>query len=215
MYQDDPDFRKVWSATELQPSQEYYRHDGFLFKRNTLCIPQSSPQEAIIWKAHDGGLAGHFGLDITMALIKENFYWPKLEREVNKHIQRCRICHLAKNKSQNTGLYMPLLVPKAPWEDVSMDFILGLPRTQRHKDSIMIVQKINNNGYKVELPVAYGVSATFNVVDLSPYFEEDVEFDSMASPFQPGEDDRGPTHAKVDQANMDQETTHASPRPKL
>ncbi|KAI4313249.1 hypothetical protein L6164_026241 [Bauhinia variegata] len=35
------------------------------------------------------------------------------------------------------------------------------------------------------------------------------------SPFQPGEDDRGPTHAKMDQANMDQETTHANPRPNL
>ena len=74
-----------------------------------------------------------------MALVKENFYWPKLERDINRHIQRCETCHLAKSKSQNTRLYMPLPVSDAPWEDVSMDFVLGLSRTQRQNNSIMVV----------------------------------------------------------------------------
>ena len=54
-------------------------------------------------------------------------------------MKQCRVCHLAKTRSQNSGLYTPLPVPKAPWEDISLDFVVGLPRTQRNKDSIMVV----------------------------------------------------------------------------
>ena len=51
-----------------------------------------------------------------------------------------------------------------------------------------IIQKINDNAYMVELPSDYGVSATFNVSNLSPY-EDDEPIDSRASHFQPREND--------------------------
>ena len=46
---------------------------------------------------------------------------------------------MAKTRSQNAGLYNPLLVPNVRWVDVSLNFVIGLPRTQRSKDSIMLV----------------------------------------------------------------------------
>lgn len=63
----------------------------------------------------------------------------QIDRDVKKCVERCRTCHIAKTHGQNTSLYIPLPVPTGPWEDVSMDFVVGLPRTQRNKDSVMVV----------------------------------------------------------------------------
>ena len=54
-------------------------------------------------------------------------------------MKRCRICQTSRGQTQNPGLYTPLLVPKAPRNDVSMDLVVGFPRTQRGIDSIFVV----------------------------------------------------------------------------
>ena len=88
---------------------------------------------------HAGGLAGHFGRDKTIALVEDIIYWPFLKRDVARIVAQCKTCQLAKTKKQNIGLYTPLLVPHEPWKDVSMDFVLGMPRTAKGHDSILVV----------------------------------------------------------------------------
>ncbi|GKV33121.1 hypothetical protein SLEP1_g41662 [Rubroshorea leprosula] len=139
LYEDDPDFSNIWQATSNQAFQQYHCQQDYLFKGNRLCVPRCLLRDSIVWEAHNGGLASHFGRDKTLALVKESFYWTKLEQNAIRHIQRCKVCHQAKTINQNIGLYLPLPIPTSPWEDVSMDFVHGLPQTQQSKDSIMVV----------------------------------------------------------------------------
>ena len=62
-----------------------------------------------------------------------------MRSKVENFVRRCRVCKHAKGRSQNTRLYRPLPIPARPWDFVSMDFILGFPRTQRGHDYIFVV----------------------------------------------------------------------------
>jgi hypothetical protein len=119
--------------------EKYHIHDGFLFRANKLCVPNSSVRLLLLQKSHGGGLTGHFGQKKTYDMLSDNFYWPKLRRDVIRFVERCVTCHKAKSKLNPHGLYTPLPAPKIPWEDISMDFVLGLPRTQKKRDSIFVV----------------------------------------------------------------------------
>jgi len=93
-----------------------------------------------LWGKHiRRGLIGYFGITKTLEVLREHFYWPNMKRDVQGMCDRCIICRQAKSRVMPHGLYTPLHVPKEPWVDISMDFILGLPRSRKGRDSIFVV----------------------------------------------------------------------------
>jgi hypothetical protein len=62
-----------------------------------------------------------------------------MRRDVERYVSRCTTCNKAKSRLNPHGLYMPLPIPRAPWEDISMDFVLEFPRTKSGRDSVFMV----------------------------------------------------------------------------
>jgi hypothetical protein len=145
MYQEDPDFKEAYEAYEnylLRDNplwEEYLIQYGLFFKGSQFCIPRCSMRDNLLKEKHSGGLANHFGHDKTFAQLNSLYYWPGMRADVNKFVDRCKICQHAKGKIQNTGLYQPLPIRERPWDAISMDFVMGLPRTQKGSDSIFVV----------------------------------------------------------------------------
>ncbi|RDX82417.1 hypothetical protein CR513_36791, partial [Mucuna pruriens] len=83
---------------------DFFRHDEFLFKGKRLCSPMSS-----IWQ-----------------LL--HFYCPRIRKSVHNICERYLTCKLTKSKVSPHGLRTLLPIPTSPWIDISIDFILGLPR---------------------------------------------------------------------------------------
>jgi hypothetical protein len=72
--------------------------------------------------------------------LKEQFWWHGMKRKIAFYIARCDICQHVKAEHQRpAGLLQPLKVPMWKWEEVGMDFITGLSRSNRGHDSIWVI----------------------------------------------------------------------------
>ena len=138
-------------------------------------IPRTSLRDFLTWECLVGGLAGHFSRDKTIVAVEYKFYWPTLKRDVGNIVAQRRVCTLAKQVKKNVGLSTPLPVPTHSWDDVSMDFILGLPRTARRHDSIMVV--VDRFSKMAHFVLCLKTSDASKVT--SPYFREIVRLHGL------------------------------------
>ena len=139
LYTTDFDFASICVDCESNASNKFYTHDGFLCRDHRVCVPANSVGELLVKESYSGDLMGHFGVPKTLDILIEHFYWPHMHRDVERICSKCIACKQVKSKSLPYGLYTPLPVPNHPWIDISMDFVLGLPRIGKGSNSIFVV----------------------------------------------------------------------------
>jgi hypothetical protein len=89
-----------------------------------------------------------------------------MKKDVVDYIARCMECQKVKAEHRHpTGLLHPLPISEKKWEVISMDFITGLPRTNKKHDSIMVVvDKLTKDTHFVPVKTMH---TTTNIVEIS------------------------------------------------
>ncbi|KAL0556838.1 hypothetical protein IC582_005355 [Cucumis melo] len=113
---------------------------GLLFERR-LCVPSDSAVKTeLLSEAHSSPFSMHPGSTKMYQDLKRVYWWRNMKREVAEFVSRCLVCQQVKASRQKpAGLLQPLSIPEWKWENVSMDFITGLPRTLRGFTVIWVV----------------------------------------------------------------------------
>ena len=80
-----------------------------------------------------------------------------MKKEIAAYVARCDTCCQVKAiHLKLAGLLKPLPVPGWKWEEISMDFIVGLPITQRGNDSIwVIVDRLMKSAHFISVQTVY------------------------------------------------------------
>jgi hypothetical protein len=128
---------------KLQEKIEEYKldNDEILMYRGIIYVPNSQElKNMILREMHNVPYAGHPGYQKTIVVVKHQYYWPGMKKEVADFISKCLECQKVKVEHRHpASLLQPLPIPEWKWEVVTMDFITKIPRTNKQHDSIMVV----------------------------------------------------------------------------
>jgi hypothetical protein len=130
-----------WNIKEVKSPASNEDDQGVLWYKGRICVPDIKEiKNLILREAHDSTYSIHPGGNKMYQDLKVSYWWFGMKREVADYIALCDICQRVKVEHQRpAGLLQPLKVPEWKWEEISMDFIVVLPRTQRGYNYIWVI----------------------------------------------------------------------------
>ncbi|GBG77025.1 hypothetical protein CBR_g23351 [Chara braunii] len=98
-YESDPDFATLYAqlSSDHPPASHYRIADGYLLLhsrgKDLLCVPRDRRlRTRLLDEYHDSRLAGHFGVNRTIARLRQRFRWPDLITDVTRYCDSCEVC---------------------------------------------------------------------------------------------------------------------------
>ncbi|WVZ52306.1 LOW QUALITY PROTEIN: hypothetical protein U9M48_003379 [Paspalum notatum var. saurae] len=132
--------------------------EGVLWFKNRLVVPKDMElRKKILDEAHNSMFTLHPGSNKMYQDLKQKFWWTRMKREIAKYVSECDVCQRVKaDHLKPAGMLQPLAVPAWKWEDIHMDFIVGLPRTQKGYDSIwVIIDRFTKSAHFIPVKTTY------------------------------------------------------------
>jgi hypothetical protein len=121
----------------------YFRKDdqGIVWFNNRIVVPKNDKvRQQVLDEAHLSLYSIYPGSTKMYHDLKQHYWWTKMKIEIARYVARCETCRRVKAIHMKTaGPLQSLPIPTWKWEDISMDFIVGLPRTTKGFDSIWVI----------------------------------------------------------------------------
>ena len=119
-------------------------HNQLTF-RGRLWVPENELlRTKIIQQMHDSKACGHPGRDSTAQIISRQYFWPRMSADVRRFVRNCDAC--GRNKAwrdQRMGFLKPLPVPDQIWKEISIDFIVELPKSNGCTNLVVITDRLS------------------------------------------------------------------------
>jgi hypothetical protein len=113
-------------------------------------------QTKLIAQLHDTPMGGHSGIQATYQRAKKLYYWPGMKLAVELYVRQCSVCQHAKHSNTRpAGLLQPLSPPAHPWEEITMDFIEGLPMSDNANVILVVVDRLTKYAHFLPLKHPY------------------------------------------------------------
>ncbi|KAL0155832.1 hypothetical protein M9458_050095, partial [Cirrhinus mrigala] len=102
---------------------------------------------------HSTPSSGHPGIEATLNLLSNRFWWPSIRPDTITFIRNCSICNMAKTPRQlPAGLLQPLPIPRRPWSHIAVDFVTDLPSSNGHTTILTVIDRFSKGCRLIPLP---------------------------------------------------------------
>jgi len=120
-----------------------WEEDGVVYMEGRIYIPNNNKiKKEILKENHNLADVGHPGQHRMLELIKRTYWWPGLKEDVKKYVQGCFKCQQNKVQHQRkAGELHPLEISKGPWQEISIDIIGPLPKSNGIDAIVVIVDR--------------------------------------------------------------------------